>query len=157
MVLTISFSVVLLTLTFALIMVLTRPTATDRAITKRVAGMHSNVADEFYLGEGIPEFLKFSRLSRLPWFDSLLQKCNLAHDLRLLLAQSESPWSVGSVILSCSVLGLMGGIARFWIDDLIPALAAGAISLAFPVIMLRTKRARRLKRFNQGYPTHSNL
>ena len=48
-------------------------------------------------------------------------------------------------------------IVRFWIVDLIPALIAGILAAALPVLVLRAKRARRLRKFDQKLPDALDL
>ncbi|MGA9565991.1 MAG: type II secretion system F family protein [Candidatus Korobacteraceae bacterium] len=148
----------LLVVTFAVLMILTRPTTTDRSITKRVAALKIDSSREVFLGAGMPEFLKGTKLSDIAWIDRLLQKWNMAHSLRLLIAQAESSWSVSTVLMVSLVLGGMAfGIARFWIDDLPPALVIGALAVAVPVFALRAKRASRLKKFDKALPDAVDL
>jgi tight adherence protein B len=91
-------------------------------------------------------------LSQFIWLDRVPQRMGAAPKLALLLAQAESPWNVSSVLISSSVLGLMGfAIARYWISDL-PSLIAGVAATVVPVLVLCLKRNRRLLRFDQNLP-----
>ena len=124
MFLTTTVFVFVLVVTFGLVMLITRPTATDRSITKRVAGLTIGESQEIYLGAGMPEFLKGTKLSDIAWIDRLLQPWDILHSLRLLLAQAESSWSVSTVLMASMVLAAMAfGIAYFWNIELVPSLA----------------------------------
>ena len=82
----------------------------------------------------------------------------MAHKISVLLAQAESSWSVSTVLLASGILGLMGfSIARFWLVDLIPGLIAGVLAAALPILVLRAKGARRLRKFNQKLPDALDL
>ncbi len=158
MLLTISVFVLVLVVTFTLVMLLTRPTATDRSINKRVAELKVADSREIYMGSGMPEFLKHTKLSDVVWIDQLLQRWDVAHSLRLLLAQAESSWSVSTVLIASVALGAMaGGIAHFWIVDWIPDLVFGILAAALPIYALRAKRTRRLKKFNKALPDAVDL
>jgi tight adherence protein B len=157
--LTILVFVGLAVLTFAVVMMLTRPSAVDRAVTARLTSVQARQADFAANGGGVPqEFLKSLSLSEIAWLDQFLQRLSLAHKLALLLAQAESAWSVSTVLISSAVLGLMGSaIAWFWLPDIWPALIAGAAAMVIPTLMLRVKRRRRLNKFDQGLPEALDL
>src|SRR5271169_5433660 len=93
---------VVLGLTFSVVMLLTRPDATERAIRERLAGIQA-VSPCIFLGEGVPEIFKRTRLSEIGWLDQLLQHWNVSHKIRLLASQAESSWSVPVI------LGVSGG------------------------------------------------
>src|SRR5271169_6235824 len=83
----------LLVLTFAVVMVLTRPSPADRAIEARVAGIQASTNGAI-LAEGASEMFKRTRLSEVGWLDTLLQHWNVIQKIRLLALQAESTWSV---------------------------------------------------------------
>src|SRR5271165_5622258 len=89
-----------LVLTFLVVMILTRPTAADRAIEGRIAGIQAASSGIFF-GEGVPEIFKRTQLSEIGWLDTLLQHWDLSHKIRLLASQAESSWSV-TVVLAIS-------------------------------------------------------
>jgi len=147
----------LATVTFAVVMLLTRPNRADRAVQVRVAAVQRQ-DKRTVAGSNPRDFLKNSSLSGFAWLDRRLQASSAAHNLALLLAQAESPWNVSTVLLSSAILGLMSfGIVRYWISDLLPSLVAGAASTAIPVLVLRLKRNRRLNKFNQNLPEALDL
>ena len=142
--------------TFAVVMFFTRPSATDRAIERRLAGVQSVGSGDTFAGDA--EFLKDTNLSNIKWLNELLDRWNTAHKISLLLAQAESSWSVSTVLFASAILGLMGfSIVRFWIVDPIPALIAGILAAALPILILRVKRERRLASFNQKLPDALDL
>ena len=147
----------LATVTFAVVMLLTRPTNADRAVQMRLAGVQRQNKPAV-AGSHPQEFLKNNSLSGSVRLDRLLQGFSAAHKLALLLAQTESPWSVSTVLISSSVLGLMGfAIVRYWISDLLPSLVAGLAATVIPLLVLRLKRNRRLDKFNQNLPEALDL
>ena len=155
---TIAVFVFVLVATFGVVMLLTRPTAVDRNINKRVAGMKIAESERIYLGAGIPEMLKGTKLSHIAWIDRLMQKWNMFHTLRLLLAQAESSWSVATVLMASLMLGAMAyGIALYWVKDPIPCLIVGLLGACLPIFALRWKRASRLKKFDKALPEAVDL
>jgi tight adherence protein B len=142
--------------TFAVVMLLTRPSKTDRAVQVRIAGMQR--PGKPTTGSGPQELLKTSSLSQTIWLDQLLQRFRVTRQLALLLAQAESSWSVSKVLLSSLVLGLMGfAIAWYWISDLPPSVIAGVAATGIPVMVLRLKRNRRMSQFDENLPDALDL
>jgi tight adherence protein B len=144
--------------TFAVVILFTRPSATARVVERRLAGMRMAGNPAVPAENGPAELLKQTILSEIKWLNQLLERWGMAHKISVLLAQAESSWSVSTVLLAGGVLGLMGfAIARFWLDDLIPELIAGALGAALPILVLRAKGASRLRRFNQKLPAALDL
>jgi len=158
MALTVPVFILLAAVTFAVVMFFTRPSATDRAIERRLAGVQSAGNGDTLAGDGAAEFLKHTDLSEIKWLNELLERWSTAHKISLLLAQAESSWSVSTVLFASATLGLMGfSIVRFWIVDPIPVLIAGILAAALPILILRVKRNRRLASFNQKLPDALDL
>jgi tight adherence protein B len=142
--------------TFAVVMLLTRPTKADRAFQVRVAGLQTPNKAE--VGSGQQEFLRNTSLSEFVWLDRMLQPISAAHKLALLLAQAESPWNVSWVLISSAFLGMMSfAIAWYWISDLLPALISGVAGMGIPVLVRRLKRNRRMNQFDQRLPDALDL
>ena len=143
--------------TFAVVMLLTRPTKTDRVIQVRVASVQRRDKPDG-AGKDPQVFLKNTALSESAWADRVLQRFSSAHKLALLLAHAESSWSVSTVLISSVVLGLMGfAIARYWISDLLPAGLAGVATTVLPLLVLHLKRNRRMNQFDQNLPDALDL
>jgi len=157
MALTVSVFIFLAVITFVIVMFFTRPSATARVVERRLAGVQLP-GGIVPTGEEAVEFLKRTSLSEIKWLNKLLEGWGTAHKISLLLAQSESSWSVSTVLLASAVLGLMGAaIVRFWISDLIPCVIAGLLAASFPLLSLRAKKERRLTKFNQKLPDALDL
>jgi tight adherence protein B len=158
MALTVSVFVFFAAVTFAVVMFFTRPSASSRAVGRRLARVRTAGQGVVHNEDGAAEFLKQTILSEIKWLNKLLEGWGTAHKISLLLAQAESSWSVSTVLFASALLGLMGfSIVRFWIVDLIPGLIAGILAVALPILVLRAKRARRLTKFNQKLPDALDL
>lgn len=158
MALTLLVFIFLAAVTFTVVMFFTRPSTTDRVIERRLAGVQMAGKAEARLGDGAAEFLKSTTLSEVKWLSELLERWSAANKISLLLAQAESSWSVSTVLAASAILGLMGfSIIRFWMADPVPALIAGALATAVPILILRVKRDRRLASFNQKLPDALDL
>ena len=146
-----------LVLTFSVVMLLTRPTATDRAIENRIAAIPGALQGVF-LGECVPEIFKRTQLSEIDWLDKLLQHWNLSHKIRLLASQGDTSWSVPVVLAISGGCGVAGfAISYYYLPELIASIAAGLVSVFLPFACLHMRRANRLKRFNQALPDALDL
>ncbi len=146
-----------LILTFAVVMVLTRPSATDRAIEGRIAGIQA-ASQGLFLGESVPEIFKRTQLSEIGWLDTLLQHWNVSHKIRLLTSQAESSWSVPVVLAISAGCGAAGlAVSYYYLPEWIAAVVVGLVSLFLPFVYLNMLRGRRLKRFNQALPDALDL
>jgi len=145
-------------MTFSVVMFFTRPSATDRTIRNRLAGVQMAASRGTQPGDQAAEVLKRTDLSEIEWLNKLLQRWSAAHKIAVLLAQAHSSWSVSTVLLASIILGTMGfSIVRYWMVELIPALVVGALAATFPILILRVKRERRLVSFNQRLPDAIDL
>jgi tight adherence protein B len=144
-------------LTFAVVMLITRPTSADRAVQVRVAGMQRKATGSTD-GKTPGEFLKNNSLSKFAWLDRILRRLRASHKLALLLAQAESSWDVGTVLIISAVLGVMSfAIVRYWISDLLPSLIAAAAATLIPLLVLNLKKNQRMKKFDQSLPDALDL
>jgi len=150
--------VVILALTFVVLIFLTHPSAEDRAVQARVAGIQAGASAHAYLGEDLPEFLKYTKLSKINWLDKLLQRWNLAHEIQLLLAQAESSWSVSMVFGGAAGSAALGfAIAYYWLSETAVAVVIALLFAALPFFLLHAKRARRMRRFDRTLPEAIDL
>jgi len=144
-------------LTFAVVMILTRPSAEDRVIEGRMAGIQA-ASSGIFLGEGVAEIFKRTQLSEIGWLDALLQHWNVSHKIRLLVSQAESSWSVPVVLAISAGCGAAGfAISYYYLPELIASILVGLVSLFLPFVYLNVLRGRRLKRFNQALPDALDL
>jgi len=140
-----------LVISFVCLLLMTRQSPTEKVIDSRLSQIH--VSDDVYLGEGAPAIFKQTRLSEVGWVDASLQRVSAAHELQKLLTQAASSWSVGQVILGSLVSGLAGYlICSMFLPIRLLALAAALGAAAVPLALLRSKRERRMKKFNRALP-----
>jgi tight adherence protein B len=157
MFLTVTIFLLVLLLSFAVVMLLTRPSTAERVIEGRITRLRG--AGEADLQEDDPEqLIKRTRLGTMPWLDELLQSIRLAQRVQLLIVQAESSWNVGTVLCSSGALAIAGfavgyyELPNLWYAPL-PALAFGLS----PFLYLRWQRARRLRAFNRYLPEAIDL
>jgi tight adherence protein B len=151
------FSAVLV-LTFGVVLVMTRPTSTERTIEGRIAKLQTtqNVA----VATEVPasDLIKPTHLSANARLDTVLQGWRLMHHIHLLIQQAESGWSVTGVLACSLALGLVGyGIGYYELPSPLLALLPALFAATSPVLVLRYQRSRRLREFNRYLPESIDL
>jgi tight adherence protein B len=140
----------LLLLSFAVILLMTRQTAAERTIEGRIANLHNSQKARSVAGPETAAIVKYNRLSQFIWLDQVLQRWPLAHHLRLLIAQAESSWSVAGMLSGMGLLAALGyGIGYYELPSALLPLPVALVAAAAPYLLLRYRRAQRLKNFNR--------
>ncbi len=148
---------VVLVLTFTAVMIVTRPSAMDRSIQARMAGIQA-VSSNFFGSEGVPDILKSTQLSEIDWLDKLLTNWNVSHKIKVLATQAECSWSVPlifSISGGCGVVAF--AILHYYLSEFMASTIVGIAALSLPFLYLKVRRANRLKRFNLALPDALDL
>ena len=145
-------------ISFAVIVLMTRPTTVERAIEKRIARLHGIQVGELMGADDGSQLVKVTKLSEVPYLDALLQHFDAARNLQLLIEQAESKWTVIQVVSAAALLGVAGyGIGLYALPGaLLPLLPAVVLS-GSPFLVLRAKKKRRLQEFNRHLPEAIDL
>jgi tight adherence protein B len=140
-----------LVVSFACLLLMLRPSQAEKAIDSRLAQIH--VTDEVDMREGTPTIFKQTKLSEIRWVDAALQRIPAANALHKLLIQAASRWTLAQVFLGSLIAGVMGYLAcSIALPIRAMAVAASLASMAIPLLILRSKRDRRLKNFDRALP-----
>lgn len=150
--------VAVLLLTFAVIFLVIRPTASERTIEERISKFRDTAeAGPAPTEEGTP-LIKLTRLSQIAFFDSLLQRFRLAHRMQLLIEQAESPWSVPKILGGTLVLAFGGyAIGCYELPGLCLPFLPAIILATTPFLVLRFQKKRRLREFSRHLPEAIDL
>ena len=158
MFLTLTIFLLVLLLSFGVIMLVTRPTLAERTVEGRIARLSGPSSASADPPDDVLEIIKQTRLSELPWLDTLLQSVRLAQRIQLLISQAESSWTVGGVLVGCVVLGAVGyAIGYYELPSFLYALLPSLAFAVLPLLLLRWQRARRLRNFNRYLPEAIDL
>ena len=144
----------LLILTFGVLFLLLKPSSTEAAVERHLAGLQES---RIQTGPGA-SILKAEGLSSNPFIDDLLRQTPWSASLARLIRQTGRPWSVGSVL----GISLAGGLVSWWIASyILPAdlLAAGAgiVVASAPFVCLYIMREIRFMRFDNVLPEAVDL
>jgi tight adherence protein B len=147
-----------LLLTFAVIFVVIRPTASERTIEGRIAKLR-NAADPTPIpAEDGTALIKLTHLSQIACLDFALQRFSWAHRLQLLIEQAESSWSVPKVLGGALGLAFAGyAVGAYELPGGWLPLLPAAVLAAAPFIVLRFQKQRRLREFNRHLPEAIDL
>lgn len=104
-------------------------------------------------------------LSNSPSFNALLKQTEAwTAPLQLLIDQSGARITVGRLLVSSAVLAVLVFVAALWIASglnpgfLVPlALAAAALAAWIPFAVLKVKRGRRMRKFEEQFPEALDL
>jgi len=150
--------VAVLLLTFAVIFLVIRPTASERTIDERITKLR-HASDPIPVpAEDGTTLIKLTRFSQIACLDRLLQRFAWAHRIQLMIEQAESSWSVPKVLGGALGLALAGyavgcyELPGGWLP-LFPAVVLGAA----PFLILRFQKQRRLREFSRHLPEAIDL
>ena len=154
--LTITFLLALV-LSYSILMLGTRTTASSKAVLVRLAIIQRSIqslktgTNGVYLGADEER----NYVIRLGVF---LQRYRFAKKLQVLLIHADSSMSVGGIVLACAGAALGCGLLGYLFTHMFLLAAAATVAGALiPYVLLRMKRNRRLKAFNSALPDAIDL
>lgn len=144
----------LLALSFGAVAWVLKPTRTESDVQRHlttIGGMYVTDAQ----GTTI---LRQEALSTIPWVNSLLKSIPRIADLRLLITQAGSNWTVGALTFG-SVLAtfVVAWVLTLFVPALLLAVIAGVAAGLIPYVYLYVKRAARFSRFDALLPEAIDL
>ena len=145
----------ILIVVFGLMMVLTRPTKTEKLTQARLQTAAVRIAGQHF--EPI-DILKREALSDVPWLNRMLLRLEPASKLRKLIADAGLTWSVGRLVAGSALAAiLILWLGHFFYSNpvVVPVVAA-AVFLA-PYIYLVFKKSQRLSKFGSQLPDAMDL
>jgi tight adherence protein B len=150
--------VAVLLLTFAVIFLVIRPTASERTIEERITKLRDTGEASPAPAEDVTPLIKLTRLSEIASFDRVLQRFAFAHRIQLLIDQAESSWSVPKVLGGTLGLALGGyAIGCYELPGLCLPLVPASILATAPFLVLRFQKKRRLREFSRHLPEAIDL
>lgn len=146
-----------LLLTFGLVAVLTRPTAVEKTIEKRLSGIRSTLS-ESTSEIGARGLFKAAGRDGSTWLHSFMVRYKLTRKIHVCILQADSSISIEALLLITGVFATVGfGIACMLLPLLpvegVVMAAAGAVPYAY----LSFKRSRRIAAFNMELPNAADM
>ncbi len=146
----------ILVITFVVMIVMLRPTATEKTLEKRLRTIErvsvGVVPDE------AGDLLRQEKLSDIPWLNEMMLEWNSLRKLQQLLQQAESSWTVGKLI-SITLLLFVGGtwVATLRAPSFALALIVGLAVASIPTVWQFFMRWKRLRKFEELLPDTIDL
>ena len=135
--------------TFATILIATKPSPEQKALEKRIT--HIKVAPGTVTGDAGGLLLATPDAGKYAWVETLMQNFSISEKLQALIIQSDTKITLGKLVFTSVAVALIAGAAVYmFLSTAILAAVAAAFGLLIPYIVLRIKRARRLQAFNDA-------
>jgi len=137
--------VVVVVLSFSAVLYITRPSSQEKQLQQRL--------DDISVGsvrtmEEQPELLKTVSYSDIPLLDALLKRFSVTRNLKDLIAQANSQWTVGRLVASTALIfASVIWLGSFWIPSLPLRLVLAAALCSAPYVSVRAQRTRRFRKF----------
>jgi tight adherence protein B len=149
-----AFALILLVV-FTVLILLLRPTQTEKALRERLKMIEDSSAPAPAEGE---ELLKEQALSDVPWLNDLLKQVPLFVALQRYIGQAGRKWPVAPLLLATIVLTVAGfWAATFWFSQLPLAAVIGCAVGSLPYLYLYRARASRMNHFEELLPDAIDL
>lgn len=139
--------VVILALTFGAMLLVMRPTRSEKVVQERLSKI-----ERMYEGstEDASILLRREKLSDVAWLNEFLNRIPGSLRLQRFLSQAGSSWTVGQLLfLSLFLTGGGSLLAAFWAPTGVFALLLGLAAGSVPYLYLSWKRSSRFNRFEE--------
>lgn len=149
--------IMLMTVTFAVLIIASKPSKHQKAVEMRLGQIGlGDQADEAI--QKADELLKQTEANDFLLFDQLLSRFGLHASLKSLIEQADSKSTPGKLVITSLGLAVVGFLTVFFLVPVLPLqIVAAVVAGAAPVFLLRFKRSRRLKSFNDALPDAIDL
>jgi tight adherence protein B len=149
--------IALLILTFATLMIFTRPTAPSKSARQRLDIIQESVRPMNPGAYGV-ELKDADLRSQAARLGAFLERYRFAGNLNALLIHADSNLGVGGTFLSSVDAAGVCGLLSFLVLHSLPVSVCAAVAgCSIPYLLLRHKRSRRLKAFNDALPDAIDL
>lgn len=141
------------TVMFGVVIILLRPTADQKAMSVRLDSLQSGADGSDAPTLDLDLYLKSAKRGSFGWLEDIVSGTLFSRHIQLLIVQSDSGTTVGTVLMQC--FAVMAGIGLLvWIVTANPVFAIPLALLGsyLPIALLRAKRNRRIAAFNKSMP-----
>ena len=143
----------ILVLTFAVVAIVLRPTAEQKAVDKRLSTIR--VASGYLTGAArnteIDLLLKEASKGNFGWLEDIVQKFQFAQKTQLLILQANAKFTVGTLVMWCAGCGLGSFLLGYMVTAFWPiALGVALVGAYVPFGVLSFRRTKRINKFNSG-------
>ena len=145
--------IVSMLVTFGVVAIMLRPTADQKALTQRLDGLRPNADGSSAQTLDLEVYLKTVKRGNFGWLEDMVSGTPFSRHIQLLVVQSDSATTVGSVMMQCVVIPtVMVLIAAIFTTNPLLLVPLGLIGAYLPLLMLGMKCRRRIDAFNKALP-----
>ena len=150
--------VVMLTISFAVMAVLSGSSQSEKVAEKRLATITAPKDGASASQVQMEQILKLNPENKFGWLDNFLQQYPLTHKLEARIVQSDSTMSVGTLLATSVGLAVVGFIVACLIFSMFALQMVVALVIGYiPFAVISIKRSRRIAAFNAGLPEAINM
>ena len=143
----------ILLISFSAVAFVMRPTTEQKAVDRRIAVIKASGIDAGMDSESLGNLLKVTKTGSFGWLERPLTSYPAAQKLQMLLVQSKSTATIGSLLASSLGLAVVGGFVCYvFIPVIAVAVIAGALTGYIPLAVVLVRRSRRIAAFNAALP-----
>ena len=147
----------LLIVTFAVVLLVLRPTTREKNLQGRLEAIERG-PDEVVVADENPDIVKRANLSDIPLLEVMLRQLAPAKRLQDVLSQADLDWSVGRVFSgTLFLLVVVPFVTGFFIPNLVIQIIAGVVAASGIYIFIFAKRSIRFNKFNDLLPEGIDL
>ena len=137
--------VVVVVLSFSAVLYITRPSSQEKQLQQRLDDISVSAARA---PEDEPALLKTVTYSDIPLLDTLLKRFSVTRNLKTLIAQADSQWTVGRLVATTALIfASVTWLGSFWIPSLPIRFVLAALLSSAPYVSIRVQRTRRFRKF----------
>ncbi|HLY40857.1 MAG TPA: type II secretion system F family protein [Terracidiphilus sp.] len=148
---------------FAVVALLAAATGTgasqqDKQMLARLDSALATNKTKTDMADLLVDIRKNELLSTIPWMDKMLRQIELTPRLRRMLYQADLKWTVGGLMMMCVACFAISGYLVYWrTGSIMFGILVGIIASGGPLLYVRMKRNKRMKKFEEGLPEALDL
>ena len=139
--------------TFGIVAILLRPSADQKALTARLESLRGNPDGSSAPTLDLDLYLKTVKRGSFGWIEDMVSGTPFSRRIQLLIIQSDSATTVGTVLMQC-VVGMVaaGLLLRMFSSNLVLVVLVALVGGYLPLALLGFKCSRRMDAFNKSLP-----
>lgn len=148
---------------FAVVALLAAATGTgasqqDKQMLARLDSALATNKTKTDMADLLVDIRKNELLSTIPWMDKMLRQVELTPRLRRMLYQADLKWTVGGLMMMCvACFAIPGYLVFFRTGSIMIGILVGLVASSAPLVYVRMKRNKRMKKFEEGLPEALDL
>ncbi len=138
---------------FGIVFILLRPTADQKAMTARLDSLRSNADGSATTTLDLDLYLKSVKRGSFGWLEDIVSGTRFSRRIQLLIIQSDSATTVGTILMQCFAGMVMAGLlVRMFTSNLAFVGLLAILGGYLPLAVLGFKCGRRIDAFNKALP-----